>query len=594
MKYPSVFTMVAFWSALFFLFSCENINKEMVATEKVSVMKTRFELSDSTETATYEEGIAFFEDLAKRDSRFQIRTMGEADSGLPIHLVWLTAEGENKISRFRNRPVLLINNAIHPGEPDGVDACMMLFRDLLALPSLRDSIGDLVIAAIPFYNIGGALNRNSTSRVNQQGPKEYGFRGNASNYDLNRDFIKADSKNALAFSSLFHRLNPDVFIDTHVSNGADYQHVITNLPTQEDKLGGKLASYMTNTFTPLLDSLMKKEGFPMCPYVNVFGTTPDAGFNQFMDLPRYSTGYASLFHTISFMTETHMLKPFGLRVSATYAYLRSVISIMKQEGQLISRLRSEDIATSEGKEEEVISWELDKSAYSLIPFQGYEASYIKSKISGKNTRLFYDRSKPYTKEIPYYNHFKPSVTVARPAFYLISKSWENVLERLRINGITFDIFRQDEERTVSAYEILGFQTYSQPYEGHYLHYNTKVKKVNKKVLFRKGDYIIPANQPGIRYLMATLEPQAPDSFFNWNFFDIVLQRKEGFSPYVFEDIAEKLLKEDAKLKAAFQRKMKEDKDFAADAYQQLNYIYTHSDHHEEAYMQYPVYRVELP
>ena len=86
---------------------------------------------------------------------------------------------------------------------------------------------------IPVYNVDGALSRQDTSRVNQNGPEAFGFRGNARHLDLNRDFIKADSLNARTFAQVFTRWDPDVMVDTHTSNGADYQHVVTLIATQQ-------------------------------------------------------------------------------------------------------------------------------------------------------------------------------------------------------------------------------------------------------------------------------------------------------------------------------------------------------------------------
>src|SRR5205085_10849189 len=130
---------------------------------------------------------------------------------------------------------------------------------------------NVVLAFIPVYNIGGCLNRNSNTRVNQNGPEEYGFRGNSQNLDLNRDFTKCDSKEARSFAQLFHYLNPDIFIDNHVSDGADYQHTMTLITTQYDKLG-TLGTYLKNTFEPAIYSGMKQKGWDMVPYVN-FETT---------------------------------------------------------------------------------------------------------------------------------------------------------------------------------------------------------------------------------------------------------------------------------------------------------------------------------
>ena len=90
---------------------------------------------------------------------------------------------------------------------------------------------------IPQYNVGGASRRNCCTRANQDGPEGYGFRGNAANLDLNRDFIKMDSRNAEAFVALFRAMDPDVFVDTHTSNGADYPYTMTLITTQEDKAG---------------------------------------------------------------------------------------------------------------------------------------------------------------------------------------------------------------------------------------------------------------------------------------------------------------------------------------------------------------------
>jgi len=184
--------------------------------------------------------------------------------------------------------VILINNGIHPGEPDGVDASMLLLRDLVQRKvSLPDNVA---LAVIPLYNIGGALNRSPFSRVNQNGPESYGFRGNAQNLDLNRDFTKNDSRNARSFVRIFHWVNPDLQIDNHVSEGADYQYTMTLLPSQWNKLGGGLGTFLHDVFQPALFAGMEKKGWPMTPYVNFEEGNPSRGWDAFYDEPRYSTG----------------------------------------------------------------------------------------------------------------------------------------------------------------------------------------------------------------------------------------------------------------------------------------------------------------
>ena len=285
---------------------------------------TRFEKSQGTETATYPEVIEYYRNLSAVYSSVKVEEMGPTDSGLPLHLAIYSPNGSFDLENLRkDHSILFINNGIHPGESDGIDATMMLFRDLA-----QDSIPipeKTVIVTIPVYNIGGALNRNSTTRTNQNGPKSYGFRGNARNYDLNRDFIKADTRNTRSFYEIFHYVKPDVLIDTHVSNGADYQYSLTHLFTQHDKLGGNLGKYLHQNLMPGLEESLEDKDWDITPYVNVFNEVPEKGFSQFMDNPRYSTGYAALWNTLGMMVETHMLKPYDQRVWGTYELLRSMI-----------------------------------------------------------------------------------------------------------------------------------------------------------------------------------------------------------------------------------------------------------------------------
>lgn len=281
---------------------------------------TVFEKGNGNQTATYEEVIEFYQRLASQYDNVSMTSVGMTDAGLPLHMVTYRITTDFTEKHNNSDPLtILINNGIHPGESDGIDATMMLFRDYAQgkIKSPKNS----VLVTIPVYNVGGSLNRNSTTRTNQNGPDSYGFRGNARNYDLNRDFIKADSLNAKAFMAIFHRVNPDVFIDNHVSNGADYQYVLTHLMTQHNKLGGKLGVYLNSTFQPTLEKTLANKNWPISPYVNVFNRPPDKGFSQFLDSPRYSTGYTTLFNTLGMMLETHMLKPYDKRVQGTYVFL---------------------------------------------------------------------------------------------------------------------------------------------------------------------------------------------------------------------------------------------------------------------------------
>jgi len=548
-----------------------------------------FEKSNFTKTATYPEILTFYQNLETSFHTIKILEIGTTDSGYPLHVIVYNKEATFDFENLKKeKAILLINNGIHPGEPDGIDATMLLFRNLaqnkINVPK------NTIVAAIALYNIGGALQRNSTSRVNQEGPEEYGFRGNARNFDLNRDFIKSDTKNTEAFTQIFHLLNPDVFIDTHVSNGADYQYTLTHLFTQHNKLGGKLGNYLNNFINPELEARLAKENWDITPYVNVFNSPPEKGFSQFMDSPRYSTGYTTLFHTFGMMIETHMLKPYKNRVEGTYVILQNMIAITDENFKEIKQLRSDNFSSFTAGTPYAIQWEIDSTKTTTLNFKGFESSYKPSKITGKE-RLFYDREKPFTKPVTYYNHFKPAAYVTIPKAYGISKGWWNVIALLQKNHIQMQSIKKDTVLTAEVYKIEKYNTRNTAFEGHYSHYNASVLKMTEEIKLQEGDYLVYTNQPGVRYLLETLEPEAVDSFFNWNFFDTILQQKEGFSPYVFEEIAEKLLQENPEIKAKFNLKKAEEIAFRENWYAQLDWLYIQSKHYEKAHLRYPIIRI---
>ncbi|MFJ1376743.1 M14 family metallopeptidase [Capnocytophaga canimorsus] len=582
---------------LLLMISCEN----PFFPKKPSFV-THFENSNGTESPTYQEVIDFYKALSKEYSTISLKTMQKTDSGHPLHIVTYSPEADFNFAKLReNKTIILINNAIHAGETDGVDATMLLLRNLaqeqFSVPE------NVVIVAIPMYNIGGALQRNGFTRVNQNGPKEYGFRGNAKNLDLNRDFIKSDSENALSFAQIFHLIQPDIFIDNHTTNGADYQHILTYGTTNREKLGTFLGNYLSDSLIPRLsDTLQKREQtlqkdsivptvYQLIPYVNVWNKPPDnEGYAKMLDTPRYSTGYAGLWNTMSILIETHMLKPYKQRVEANYEMMKNLIDIANAEHQKIKNIRSKQLEENLNRERFTVRWKLDSTQVNQIVFHGYKADTLTSEITGL-PRLKYDQTQPFKKFIPYYDRYLSEEEVNIPLAYVVPKAWQKVIERLKANKVIMKEVEKDTLMLVDYYRIASFETVSQPYEGHYLHFNTKVTKHQANLPIDKGDWIIETQQNAQNYLLETLEPQAPDSFFNWNFFDTILQQKEHFSSYLFEEIALEFLNQNPQIKDSFQLKKQTDKTFAQNAYQQLNWIYQQTPHYEKNHLRYPIYRI---
>lgn len=555
-----------------------------------SSFQTPFEKGNGNTTVTYDEMNAYYQDLSENFKTIQYLKKGEDDNGKPIYVVVYNPFPEKDLEKLRkDKAVLFINNGIHPGEPDGIDATMMLMKDL-ATKKIKTP-QNFIVAAIAAYNVSGMLNRGSFSRANQNGPEQYGFRGNTRNYDLNRDFIKADSKNARSFQEIYHWLKPDVFIDNHVSNGADYQYTFTYISTFKERLGNVLGEYFYKNYQAKNLEDLKKLGYESTPYVNIHGDVPEVGFAAFEDSPRYSTGYTSLFNSLGTVPETHMLKPYDKRVDATYKYMLVNLQNLDKEYKKIKELRLGNLKQYQAGKQYGIRWKIDSTQFTTMDFKGYEGKYKPSEISGK-PRLYYDRSKPFTKTIKLFTTAVPTGYITIPQYYVIPQSQYRIIEEFKRNKIQMKPLQKDSAILVESYKINDFKTVKNPYEGHYLHYETTVDKTNKKVIFSAGDYVISTQQEGVKYILETLEPEALDSFFNWNFFDGILGQKEYYSAYIFEDTALELLKKDKKLKEAFENKKTTDKKFAEDGQAQLDWIYRNSPYFEEkTFRQYPIYRV---
>ncbi len=555
---------------------------------------TPYELGNGNQTATWSECIAFFRRLAAAFPQWlSFGTFGVSDGGADLHVGVFSSDGvfDPDAIKSGGRVVFLNNNGIHPGEPEGIDACMAFVRDLCVSETARAQLGSTAFVYVPVYNVDGAINRANTSRVNQSGPEAFGFRGNARHLDLNRDFIKAASRNARAFARLFTAWDPDVMVDTHTSNGADYQHTMTLIATQPDKLGGALGSFLRDEMLPALYGSMSERGWPMCPYVNPVHEIPDDGIADFLDTPRYSTGYAALHHTIGFMPETHMLKPFAERYAATHALLGCVAGYVREAGEKIRALRAHDRAAVARGGTAPIAWVRDDAQVSRFRFRGFRAVREPSRL-GRYHRLRYDRAAPFEAEIPYHNHFCPVATVDMPRAYLLPQAWGEVVERLRCNGVQLTPLARERQIDVQAWRIAEYSKDPQPFEGAHLYTRLRVEVEPLRITARPGDFIVPLGRNNDRFVVETLEPLGVDSYFRWGFFDAVLNRKEGFSDYVFEDEAERLLAAEPALRAAFEDWRQQHPEHLENSEAVLGFIYRHSLRYcEPEYLRYPVFRI---
>ena len=535
---------------------------------------------------TYPELIAYYKQLDAKHKEIEVYAMGESDYGLPIY-VCIVNGAQDSLKTFqkaRTSTTLLVNNAIHAGEPDGVNACLIWLDNWIKNGKKTDGLP--VIAFIPAYNVGGMMNRSSNSRANQNGPEEYGFRGNAQNLDLNRDFIKMDSKNAFTFATIYHALDPDVFVDTHVSNGADYQYTLTYISSMKERLAPSLRSLTYDKVIPSLTKSLKKKKWDLFPYVELLKETPEEGMHAFNDLPRYAMGYASLFDAVSFTVETHMLKPFPQRVEATHDFIADLIVYTGAHSKEIEIARTEARNYWQKDKQFEFGFQLTEKKDSIL-FKGFEFTNPPSPVTGL-PRLKYHEDRPYEKYIPYFQTYQAKDSSVIPSYFIVGSQCDEVIERLVANQVQFTRFENDTIIQISQERLSEFKSYGKPYEGHFYHNEVKSKEELVEQHFKKGDVLIPTNQYQRNFLLSIFISRAEDSYFRWNFFDSYLQQKEYFSPYVFEEKAVEILNQKPWIKEQLELMKAADKSFRESQWDQLYFIYKNSDLFEESYYLLPI------
>ncbi|MBD8724950.1 peptidase M14 [Oxalobacteraceae sp. CFBP 13708] len=556
---------------------------------------TPYEQGNLNQTTTWADCIAWYEDLARQyPAVLRFEQVGVSDAGVPIHAGVVSSDGvfDRAAIKAAGRAVFFNNNGIHPGEPEGVDGCMALVRDFCVEPERLAALGTTVFLFVPLYNVDGAFNRADTSRVNQDGPEQFGFRGNSRHLDLNRDFVKCDTLTARVFNELFTAWDPDVMVDTHTSNGADYSYTMTLIHTQADKLGGGLGEFLRAEMLPAMYAGMDARGWPTCPYVNPVQDSPDHGIAEFLETARFSTGYAALHHTIGFMPETHMLKPFRDRYESMRALVDVALAFTVQNAPRIQALRRAAKDAGRTQAEWPVRWKMDEANPSSFRFKGYEAKYKKS-VLGDYTRLYYDRSSVWERDIAYYNRFLVDASVPAPQAYVVPQQWREAIERLECNGVHMERIDADRMQQVAYYQIDSVTSRPTAYEGHMFHDDVVLERRHASVQLRAGDYLVPLDQDNARYAVETLEPLAHDSFFRWGFFNSVLEKKEAYSEYVFEDEAERLLAQEPELAAKFEQWKGAHPGLLTNQEAVLDFIFANcARYREPEWRRYPVFMIE--
>jgi len=555
-------------------------------------LATLCEVTDYRQTPRYQQALDYLRLLERASRWVRLENFGVTPEGRPMYCVVVSSARTFKPEEVRRerKLILLIQNCIHAGESDGKDASLALIRDLAVTRSRPELLDSVVLVVIPVYNIDGHEQRSPFNRINQNGPEEMGFRTTAQNYNLNRDYLKIDAPESRAFVELWNRWQPDFFIDNHVTDGADFQYAVTYTITRHDNGPPQVAAWSRAWFIPTVTEKMAQVGEPICPYVIARGGAVDSGLYDFVESPRYSTGYAAIRNRPGLLVEMHMLKDYRRRVTANYKMMVAVLELLnEQTNTLRQAVRAADSLADAGLEGEVPLDFTQTQIPDTVDFLGFPHRVRPSEISGGEW-IEYDPTNPVTLRVPFFQQMKPAVAPTVPAAYVIGSQWTDVIDRLKLHGVAMKKLGVPITLEVERIRFDSVSFRGTSYEGHQLpSYRSHVSK--EQLTFPAGTVVIPTAQAGVRLIMHALEPDAPDSFMKWGFFNSILEQKEYAENYAAEALAHDMLEEQPALKAEFVAKLAADSAFKASPEARWDFFYKRSPYAEPRLNVYPVARL---
>jgi murein tripeptide amidase MpaA len=559
--------------------------------------QTRAEKTDYRQTPRYDETIAYARRLDDSSPLIRSQSFGKSGEGRDLPLL-IAAEGETfspEAARKAGKAVLLIQACIHPGEPDGKDAGFALLRDIAITKTRQGLLNRVVVLFIPIYNVDGHERFGPYNRVNQNGPEEMGWRANATNLNLNRDYMKLDAPETRAWLRLWNEWNPDLLIDCHVTDGADYRYDITYIYEHHEHVPNAVVAWHRQAFDRSIFPATEKAGSLLAQYMT-FRDNRDVskGIDAFIMPPRFSTGYSPLRNSPGMTIETHMLKDYRTRVRGTYDLLMYTLEELNRNTEALLRaVRSaEEEAIEMGRRfdpSRLVVLRVDLTD-KTVPFllKGLEAKTDISDVSGKGRVVFGTKSVDYT--IPLYDDTSVAKAVASPLYYIVPPQWKDVIDILAAHGLRMQRLVTPAEIEVESYRFSDTKWASWPFEGRF-RASFKTSAVRERRTYIAGSVVIPLAQPGSRVAIHLLEPDAPDSFAAWGFFNAIFEQKEDAEDYKLEKLARELLARDENLKREFEERLKNDPKFAANPEARLRFFYERSPYWDRQMNLYPVGRI---
>ncbi len=564
-----------------------------------SALQTYFEKSGGMETPRYAETMDYFRSLDEASPKAKMIRFGVSPEGRDVNLFVISSDRtfSPEAAQASGKPIVLIQSCIHPGESEGKDAAMLLARDLLMRGKYPELLEKLIITFIPIFNVDGHERFGPYNRINQNGPKEMGWRVTATRLNLNRDFIKADAPEMRAWLALFNQWKPHLFIDCHTTDGADFQYVLTyNIDTHKE-FGGAVSAWAKDTLLPALKRECERKNLIIGPYAGLMDQLrPEKGLRGGVWRPMLSNPYVTLRNRAGLLIETHSLKPYAQRVQATYDFILAALAeIARNPQKLLQAVAAEDDRSAQmGKvfdpnQRFPLRFRLRSDRGDSITYRGYRFERKVGRISGFEYLVYSHENR----DVPsiFFNEVEPEVTVAPPLGYLVPQQWTQVIDVLKAQGIRMRRLSEDLTGVFESYRFSEVKFRTNSYEGRQT-VSFRTETVEEKRTFLAGCFYVPLACPESKLIMNMLEPQAPDALVGWGFFNTIFEDREYFENYVMEPLAERMAAKDSLLLEEFESKLAADSSFAHSPARRLQFFYDRSPYKDAEKNLYPIFRVK--
>ncbi|MFH2142680.1 MAG: M14 family metallopeptidase [Bacteroidota bacterium] len=578
--------------ALILMLSCNNASRNNTDPTEWLL---EYEKSGYTKTATYDEVISFCKKLDAFSDQVYYSNFGTSVQGYVLPLLIIDKDGFTDVSEVRKsgKVVLLVEANIHAGEPEGVDAGFMLVRDIIVNKKYENLLDHVTLLFIPSFNVDGHRRFIKYSRINQNGPEMMGWRTTAQNLNLNRDFLKADAVEMKSWLKLFNEWLPDFFIDCHTTDGADYQYALTYGLEIKGNMDADQTNWQKETYLDRITKMMEGAGYPIFPYV-AFSRwhDPKSGLRSWISKAMLSTGYVSYQNRPGLLIETHMLKNYENRVSSTYEMIKFTMEILNDQYKEllnINMVADERISSPEFRKTEFpLDYKLSNDSV-IVVFRGIEYTEEISDMTNGPWFKYNGSKKDFN--LALFNDLKTDKSVKLPDVYIIPTEWTDVIERIKLHGIKFIELEKDTSILIKTYKFKNVRWDQSPYEGRQKIQNFDSEEIETSMLFQRGSILIDMNQRRAKIIALILEPESPDSYFQWGFFNTIFEQKEYSETYVMETMAREMLAKDSILKAEFEKKIKEEPDFADNQWAICNWFYSKTPYWDERINVYPVGKI---